>query len=517
MPKNIVLCSDGTGNTAIKGRGTNVFKLYEALDLDPGKQIAFYDDGVGTERLRPLAAFGGAFGVGLSRNVRQLYTALARVYEPGDRIFLFGFSRGAFTVRALAGFIAACGIVDRGRRHSDDGLTAAVKEAYSAYRDRYRTWLARLFRGKPSDQPETVKRVRAELAVQHGPRPEREAWQAPIAFMGVWDTVDAVGFPVPFIADAFNTLVYPYKFPNRRLGPTVLRARHALAIDDQRHTFHPLLWDERPGPDDRLTDSVPNPQPGETPTGRIQQVWFPGVHSNVGGGYLKQGMSIVSLVWMMDEARAAGLEFCRSDADLYGERQNATDQLYNSRAGIGFYYRFMPRDIDRLCRENGIVPVLHSSAVTRILTAPDGYAPGNIPRDARVAGPAEAAPTKLVEAMRSALGSELSLLPRVRGCIGVRRAAQTAVAFLTLGLVGLALRGGSGAEWSFADLLSSAGIASAIGTFVLGSISAMKWPVVALLVVGVLAYIADWLAAARMRRVYSEFWYAVRGKRRSGG
>jgi hypothetical protein len=91
------------------------------------------------------------------------------------------------------------------------------------------------------------------------------------------------------------------------------------------------------------------------------------------------------------------------------------------------------------------------------------------------------------------------------------------VAFLTLGLVGLALRGGSGAEWSFADLLSSAGIASAVGTFVLGSISAMKWPVVALLVVGVLAYIADWLAAARMRRVYSEFWYVVRGKRRSGG
>jgi uncharacterized protein (DUF2235 family) len=153
MPRNIILCSDGTGNTAIKGRGTNVFKLYEALDLDPEKQVAFYDDGVGTERLRPLAALGGAFGFGLSRNVRQVYTALARVYEPGDRIFLFGFSRGAFTVRTLAGFIAACGIVDRARRRSDDGLEAAVKEAYSAYRDRYRTPLMRRFRGTPCDQP----------------------------------------------------------------------------------------------------------------------------------------------------------------------------------------------------------------------------------------------------------------------------------------------------------------------------------------------------------------------------
>jgi uncharacterized protein (DUF2235 family) len=108
--KNIVICSDGTGNTAIKGRGTNVFKLYEAVDFeghrtDPNKirQIGFYDDGVGTSRLKVLAALGGAFGIGLGRNVRQLYADLARVYEPGDGIFLFGFSRGAFTVRTLSG------------------------------------------------------------------------------------------------------------------------------------------------------------------------------------------------------------------------------------------------------------------------------------------------------------------------------------------------------------------------------------------------------------------------------
>jgi uncharacterized protein (DUF2235 family) len=115
-PRNIVICSDGTGNSADKNRGTNVFKLNEAIDLnghltDPAKtpQIAFYDDGVGTETFKPLKLLGGASGWGLSRNDKELYEALVRSYNPGDRIFLFGFSRGAFTVRTLGGFITACG------------------------------------------------------------------------------------------------------------------------------------------------------------------------------------------------------------------------------------------------------------------------------------------------------------------------------------------------------------------------------------------------------------------------
>lgn len=119
MAKNIVICSDGTGNTAIKGRGTNVFKLFEAIDLNGHKtqpeltpQVALYDDGVGTENFKPLKIFTGATGYGLSRNVKQLYKELVRIYDPGDRIFLFGFSRGAFTVRTLVGVIAACSILD---------------------------------------------------------------------------------------------------------------------------------------------------------------------------------------------------------------------------------------------------------------------------------------------------------------------------------------------------------------------------------------------------------------------
>ena len=148
MPKNIVLCSDGTGNSALKGRGTNVFKIYEAIDLNGHKfdrklqpQVAFYDDGVGTESLQLLKTLGGAFGWGLSRNVRELYTALANCYEPGDHIFLFGFSRGAFTIRQLAGFIIGCGIIDGMQWKTDAELKKLVHKAFRKYRKRYHTWL----------------------------------------------------------------------------------------------------------------------------------------------------------------------------------------------------------------------------------------------------------------------------------------------------------------------------------------------------------------------------------------
>ena len=141
MTSNIVLCSDGTGNSTIKNRGTNVYKLYEAVDIVPApnqtRQVVFYDDGVGTGSLKLLRAFGGAFGYGFARNLRDLYTDLARVYEGGDAIYLFGFSRGAYTVRGLAGLIATCGIVP-GSGYSEPDLRRAVRDAYNVYRLTYR-------------------------------------------------------------------------------------------------------------------------------------------------------------------------------------------------------------------------------------------------------------------------------------------------------------------------------------------------------------------------------------------
>src|SRR6187399_160244 len=203
VPKNIILCSDGTGNTDIKGRGTNVFKLFEAVDLtehrtnpDLDTQLAFYDDGMGTRGNLIVRSLGGIAGYGLGRNVKKLYRELARVYDPGDRIFLFGFSRGAFTVRTLAGMIGTCGILEGGKFDSARALRKAVDDAYQLYRTKYDSFLTK-----------AAKKVfgsRRQATV--------EKREAKIAFLGVWDTVDAVGMPFA-LSDLVNRLVYQFKFP----------------------------------------------------------------------------------------------------------------------------------------------------------------------------------------------------------------------------------------------------------------------------------------------------------------
>ncbi len=361
--KNIVICSDGTGNTAIKGRATNVFKLFEAVDLnghrtDPGlpPQVAIYDDGVGTEDFKPVRVIAGATGYGLSRNVRQLYKELVRIYDPGDRIFLFGFSRGAFTVRTLAGLIGFCGIVDVRRLPTVEALKASVKKAYRSYRARYRTPLGKLLRGEVD--PQMIERFRAECCHE---------FPAPVHFVGVWDTVDAVGLPF-HLADVINLTIYRFKFPDQHLGPIVETACHALSVDDERHSFHPLLWHHRDDKDDR----------------RIDQTWFAGAHSNVGGGYPKQGVSLVALEWMLQKAETAGLRLIPGDRGHYRDHGNVDDKVYDPRAGIGMFYRWKPRDIPALCRANRVAPTVHLSVLERIAHGTEDYAPSNLAPDARV-------------------------------------------------------------------------------------------------------------------------------------
>src|SRR5262245_20933104 len=238
MPKNIIICSDGTGNADITGRGTNVFQLFEATDLNGHRsdptlppQVAIYDDGVGTEKFRPLKIFTGATGYGLSRNVKQLYKELVRIYDPGDRIFLFGFSRGAFTVRTLTDFICKCGILDARKLSSADKLESTVRKAYKVYRLCYRTELAKLFLGERDEKP-IIQDFKKQYCLPSDPT---------IAFVGVWDTVDAVGLPF-HLGDFINLVLYRFKFPDYHLSPLVQRACHALSVDDERHSFHPLFW-----------------------------------------------------------------------------------------------------------------------------------------------------------------------------------------------------------------------------------------------------------------------------------
>lgn len=361
MPKNIIICSDGTGNRDIKGRGTNVFKLFEAVDTNGHRldasltpQVAFYDDGVGTSDFLPLKIVGGAFGYGLGRNVRQLYKELIRVYDPGDRIYLFGFSRGAFTARSLAGFITKRGLLNPEKLSTTKLLDQAVHYEYGRYRDCYRPVLAEKILGKPRETSD-------ERYEKH---PLPQAPETLVHFIGVWDTVDAVGLPF-HLADVVNTFLYRFKFPDYRLSTQVHQACHALSIDDQRRAFAPLLWNER----------------GE-PAGRIEQVWFAGVHSNVGGGYPKQGMSLVSLEWMMENAAHAGVRFLQHDHETYRLHANVDDKLYDPRAGLGVFYRWKPRDIAGLCRKNHVQPAIHMSAIERVAHGTEDYAPGNLPNDA---------------------------------------------------------------------------------------------------------------------------------------
>ncbi len=359
MPKNIIICSDGTGNTAVKGRGTNVFKLFEAADLNGHRtdkhlmpQVAIYDDGVGTEEFKPLKIFAGATGFGLANNVRRLYKALVRVYDPGDQIFLFGFSRGAFTVRTLGGLIARCGILDMKRLLTADALNQAVRATYGTYRKAYRTELAKLLFGEPDLA--AIKTFRDDHCLPG---------VVPIRFIGVWDTVDAVGTPLQ-IGDFINAVIHRFKFPDLHLSTTVVRACHALSLDDPRMSFTPVLWDESQ----------------EEPTSsRISQVWFAGVHSNVGGGYPKQGLSLVAMDWMMWHARKEGLRIVPEDARTYNDHANVDDKLYNPRAGLGMFYRWNLRDATKLCADAKVHPAIHLSALERVAHGTEDYAPGNLP------------------------------------------------------------------------------------------------------------------------------------------
>jgi hypothetical protein len=488
MPtKNIVLCSDGTGNTAIKNRGTNVYKLYEAVDLElrPGerRQVAFYDDGVGTGSMKILRILGGAFGYGFARNVRDLYTDLARVYRPGDSIYLFGFSRGAYTVRALGGMIATCGILD-GDALSEAGLRDGVSEAYRVYRQRFRP---ERFHAAATRNAEAF---RASHPVHQPGNPVR------IAFIGVWDTVGAVGLPDDAVLKQALWLLSGFRIPwfkHYLLGDIVDRACHALAVDDERQTFHPILCDER--------------RPDGTVDPRLDQVWFAGVHSNVGGGYPKHGMSLVTLDWMMSQARAAGLRFSTLDGDVYHEHRNVHDMLYDSRTGLSFLYRYSPRDLTRISTKHGIEqPRVHVSVFDRIALRTEGYAPGNVPPTSVVVG-AESDASRLDKVratVRTTLANGLPL-DAVHATMRVRQMGYFLVLSSLFVLAGLFVLRGialNGVTATVAALFSLGGLASLTWDFVRAHPIAGAF----LAVCVVAGWIASWRARRSMQDRFADVW-----------
>ena len=278
---------------------------------------------------------------------------------------MFGFSRGAATVRAFAGFIHACGLLDISRKEfyeqpsgafDSDKFKDKVKEAFDCYR---------------SKDKAAQQNFKTQYAVQddvHAPKGDLK-----IKFIGVWDTVEALGFPKDFsviwqgigtAAEKISNMIpcLAHDFYDVELNNSIENAYHAISIDDERKTFHPLVWDET------------------NFNGHVEQVWFAGVHSNVGGGYPRTGLSDVALLWMLAKAEAHGLQFHPDLITAIKDGANVYDRLYDSRDGIALYYRYGPRNLVDLCKNKlkGNIAI-HHSAFNKIIEFSEGYAPDGIP------------------------------------------------------------------------------------------------------------------------------------------
>jgi uncharacterized protein (DUF2235 family) len=268
--KRLVVCCDGTWNKPDNQTITNVEKVARTVQTDPTStgavhQLVYYVSGVGAGSYTVDRILGGAFGFGLFQQVVASYRFLAQNYEPGDEIFILGFSRGAYTARSVAGMIARVGLLTK---------VSLVEERLPA--------AVHMYQGKDQSAGAFGASV-DEFKHDH-------CHPAEIDFLGVFDTVGALGVP------GFMRLAP--RFHDVQLSGQILRARHALALDETRLKFIPTLWE--------TTEHSPG---GPTEDERVKQVWFEGAHSDVGGGYRETGLSDTALLWMAREAHSAGLVF----------------------------------------------------------------------------------------------------------------------------------------------------------------------------------------------------------------
>jgi uncharacterized protein (DUF2235 family) len=354
--KNIVICLDGTGDQ-FREENTNVVKLFRILARHPQEQVAYYNPGVGTLgdpslvrswwlklKIKYSLARSAAFGRGLTQILQQAYAYLMDQYEEGDRVFIFGFSRGAYTARGLAGFIHACGLLDKGCQN----LIPYAMKLYKA--------------------PRIDFKILAKFRSTYG-RP------CPIHFLGLWDSVSSFGW-------IFDPVFLPYTRNNK----SVQAVRHALAIDEKRVFFSPLHWgDER--------------QDGQD----VKEVWFAGVHADIGGGYPEQesGLAKITLEWMIQEAcqEKFGLKINTQKYQRYvlgSDNDNAyigpdeTVEAHESLKGLWWWVQYLPRRVwnyqskrKQILFPPRIRPIaigssLHQSVLNRIKSA--NYQPVNLPR-----------------------------------------------------------------------------------------------------------------------------------------
>lgn len=288
--------------------------------------MKYYDEGIGAQGNMLTRYFNGATGKGIDENIQDAYKMISWNYEPGDEVFLFGFSRGAYTARSVAGFIHKCGIL----RSNDLNLIA---EAYKLYRN---------------------TRIRSQNAEAKEFR-EKYSYPPRIRFIGVWDTVGSLGIPLQWF-QWYNKK--RYNFCNVNLSENIDMAYHALAVDEKRKTFLPTLW--------KQNAAIKKINPGQV----LEQKWFAGVHSNVGGGYAREGLADISLEWMLEKARGAGLCFDEELAKVY-VKPDHKDKLYDSRGGLFKLSAPVKRSISNM-------EDIHRSVHLRIKDVAPYYIPQNV-------------------------------------------------------------------------------------------------------------------------------------------
>ncbi len=335
MKRRLTVCIDGTWNTPFQeqygeAEPTNVVRIHNAIaDIDSADivQYKYYHTGVGAD-LNFLKRFlGGMAGVGLDLIIKSAYHWLCKLYQDGDDIYLFGFSRGAFSVRSLCGLINKCGLL------APEVLSwPAVDDVYKAYRDK---------------------------SGLHNLKPSKHMRTAPIHFIGVWDTVGALGIPddLPVLNWLFDRKKN-YRFHHTELGNSnqVTYARHALSLDDDRCSFMPTLWS--------------NITKHDVDSGRVKQVWFPGEHGDVGGGRREHGLSDGALSWMIQEASSCGLAF--QSAMLDQIKPNFRDTAHRACVGMYKHLRTQPRPVPLISPETTNV---HQIATDRQKNPPISQAP----------------------------------------------------------------------------------------------------------------------------------------------
>lgn len=329
--KRLIVCCDGTWNTPDQTDDgictpTNVVKIFNAVDdlsNDNGiGQIKYYHPGVGSDEGLIKKITGGITGKGIDKIIMSAYSWLCRNYQPGDDIFFFGFSRGAFTVRSVSGLINKCSLLDLSE--CDDNTSW--------------DWIEKVYRYgyRGSDKNKKWKEGVRFISLPEGLK------SVPIKFIGVWDTVGSLGIPDDMSIINLIDDKTKYQFHDTELCGNVEYAMHAVAIDEIRASFSPTLW----------TNFTNGP--------KRKQVWFPGEHGNVGGGKKETGLSDGALLWMIEQAKAAGLVFKEKMV-----RQIKPDPLDFAHTFSGVYkmLRTQPRNIPLIDQSNK--ETIHESAIER--------------------------------------------------------------------------------------------------------------------------------------------------------